>query len=399
MLGVWLGEAIDAMYPAAMDWVHHPSRSSKNALLEAYEGLSPKAKAAYDADVERAFRAEHGASATVYRYKPRGDMGGASVSPRKPNLDPALFKAYEIGAKDALVHYGQDEMPLGGKAFGHEREIILRPGIQLKEVKMGYSYDRRMATRPIRIDKALIRRVVQNELVPQVKRWLERHPHPDQPIGARDTAVAEARFYVDSVDGTEQLRIDVLVISARATRKAYPVLMGTAGTRHFENGEAFVQVTLQLNGAMSPNEYLATNGSNTDLASFVTDRFTPLSECTSETCLPFGLYTVLIHETTHAAETAFRKPLQYEYDKDYKVKNEKDYVNDPHEVRAFMQQIVDETVRMAHKLSEHMSGTKLVDSSLRLSFTWSNIEKDLNARSRKLILTAVYQAFSDDGLL
>lgn len=265
---------------------------------------------------------------------------------------------------------------------------------------MGYSYDRRMAARPIRIDKATIRYAVEKDLVPQIKRWLKRHPHPDQPIGSSArTGLAETNFYADSVDGQEQLRIDVIVIAAASSAKKFPVLGGEAGRRRFENGSAVVQVVLWLNGAISPNEYLGTNGPDRDLTNFVTEYFQPLGECTHETCLPYGLYSILIHEVTHAAEAAFRAPRQYEHDEDHKVKDQKSYVNDPKEVRAFMQQVVDETVRMAHKLKEHMNGRQLVDTSLRLSFTWSAIEKDLNARSRKLILTAVYQAFSEAELL
>lgn len=143
-MGIWLGEALDVMYPAAMDWVHHPSGASKRALFHAYEALPPKAKQAYDADVEQAFRGEHGSTALVYRYKIRGDTSGASVSPVEPRyLDPSQYRAYEMAPGDALVHYAQEEMPLGGKAFGHEKEIILRPGVKLKEIKTAYSYDRR----------------------------------------------------------------------------------------------------------------------------------------------------------------------------------------------------------------------------------------------------------------
>lgn len=145
MSGMWLGMAVDVLYPLTMDWIHHPSSASKQALFQAYDDLAPKAKQAYDADVERAFRSAHGSKALVYRYKIRGDTSGASVSTVRPDyLSPTLYKAYEMGPGDALVHYAQDEMPLGGKAFGHEKEIILRPGAYLKEVKAAYSYDRRL---------------------------------------------------------------------------------------------------------------------------------------------------------------------------------------------------------------------------------------------------------------
>jgi hypothetical protein len=259
-----------------------------------------------------------------------------------------------------------------------------------------------LTARPIHIDKAVIRRLVEGTLVPQLKSWLKRHPHPDKPIGSSNSsALAEGSFYVDSVDRSEQIRIDVEVVSISATGKAFPVLGGGAGKRKFEEGEAHAQVTLWLNGGLSPNEYLATNGENRDLSKYVTDRFQPLGGCTSEACVPYGLYSILIHETTHVAESMFRKKLQYEYDENKKVKDQGKYVNDPAEVKAFMQQIVDETVGSGTKLQEHFRGNprKLIDMSLRMSTTWKLIEKNLTARNRNVILSAVYSAFSEEGLV
>lgn len=125
---IWLGLAVDTMYPAVMEWVHRPS-AGKQELFDAYDSLEPKAKAAYDADVRGAFTRAHGGSSTVaYRYKDRPrHMGGMSLTTVEPNyLGRDLYSAYQVDAGDVLVHWAQREMPLGGKAFGHEKELILR---------------------------------------------------------------------------------------------------------------------------------------------------------------------------------------------------------------------------------------------------------------------------------
>ena len=116
------------LYAPVADWVHRPDAAGKEAVFAAYEKLSPADRAAYDAHVVRTFRREHdGDTAVVYRYGERGKMGGASVSTVRPSyLARDKYDAYIVHAKDVLVHYGQEDMPLSGRAFGHEKEIILR---------------------------------------------------------------------------------------------------------------------------------------------------------------------------------------------------------------------------------------------------------------------------------
>lgn len=67
------------------------------------------------------------------------------------------------------------------------------------------------------------------------------------------------------------------------------------------------------------------------------NRMQSLSSCTHEHCLPYGLYSILTHEVTHAAESMFR--LDPTYYRGPGVVDETAYVNDPGEVRAFMQQV------------------------------------------------------------
>lgn len=123
----WLQVALEEMYPAVMEWVHLPN-SGKRQVLEAYDGLTGKARAAYDADVHSAFQRAHGGSVIGYRYKDRPrHMGGISLTTSEPSyLSRDLYTAYEVKAADVLAHWAQEEMPLGGKAFGHEKELILK---------------------------------------------------------------------------------------------------------------------------------------------------------------------------------------------------------------------------------------------------------------------------------
>lgn len=117
--------ALRKMYPAVNLWVHYPNEG-KAAVFEAYASLKPKERAAYDADVREAFLRAHGGATTVaYRYRNRPDhMGGMSLTSVKPHWD---HTGYLVAVDDVLVHWAQEEMPLSSKAFGHERELILRP--------------------------------------------------------------------------------------------------------------------------------------------------------------------------------------------------------------------------------------------------------------------------------
>jgi GNAT superfamily N-acetyltransferase len=125
-----LGFAYGQLWGPLAEWLHYPETCGKQPVFDAYASFSPRVRAAYDADVAQAFRAAHHADTVIaYRYKSQpSDMGGASLSTREPRyLDPARYRAYRVHVRDVLVHWNQRELPLASVAFGHEREIILRP--------------------------------------------------------------------------------------------------------------------------------------------------------------------------------------------------------------------------------------------------------------------------------
>lgn len=244
------------------------------------------------------------------------------------------------------------------------------------------------AARPIAINRAGIKYWV-NRQVPVIQRWLERQP-PDEPIGAW-AGIASGLLEVESVDRKEVLLVDVEIGAKMAVGKWAAVLGGSASRRRWENGAARASIHIHLNGALTPHDFL-------DEDPMKGGRLQSVDTCTHERCLPYGLYSILTHEVTHVAESMYTRGPGY-YGSDGIV-NQDAYVNDPQEVRAFLQQVVEEVVRMAGKLAPHArSSQHLVDICLKTSTTWSAIEKDLQPRNRARILRAVYVALEEQGLV
>jgi len=255
----------------------------------------------------------------------------------------------------------------------------------------------RVATRPIPIDKWEVAKFVAKELVPDILRWLQRQSE-DDPIGAVQ-GIASGVIEIESSDGKETLRAYVYVESKAARGKWAAVLGGSAGKRKWEGGEARVQVILWLNGALSPKEWFDENP-------VTGGRLQPYPGCSSERCLAYGLYSILTHELTHAAESMFegREPTYYQRGPggEQAVTDETAYINDPKEIRAFMQQIVDEALRYATTpmIRDNAKDAKhLIDLALKLSTTWKAIDPHLTRANRARILKAVYEALNREGLV
>lgn len=121
--------ACERLWGPIMEWIHRPSLG-KEAILEAYARLSDRQRSALADDVACTFAREHGAASVVaYRYRERPrHVGGLSLTTEEPRyLSRSLYAAYLVHHADVLAHWGQECLPLGGRAFGHEREIILKP--------------------------------------------------------------------------------------------------------------------------------------------------------------------------------------------------------------------------------------------------------------------------------
>jgi len=102
----------------------------KESLIDAYNGLSDRQKTVIATDVRETFRRVYNADKTTIFRSFRGhevDMGGLSVTDERSTRVGTDVRAFEVSHSDVMLHYAQDESPLESRAFGHEREIILRP--------------------------------------------------------------------------------------------------------------------------------------------------------------------------------------------------------------------------------------------------------------------------------
>jgi hypothetical protein len=249
------------------------------------------------------------------------------------------------------------------------------------------------AARPIPVDKRALQSFVQQQLVPGFEKWVRRQSHQDKPIG-NESHITDAILSVEDANGRSSRSVRVTVKAKQATGKYAAVLSGAS-----RDGE----IDLYVNGALTPADFLPVDNSQAKtLTEYRPNRMSPIWECTHETCLPYGLYSILLHEVTHSADRIFKRRLEYS-PSEVIEKGEAawgPYVNDAQEVRAFMQQIVDEVVSAAGKIADYAkTNEKLVDLSLKLSTTWKLIEKHLNSRNKKLILKAVYDALDRAEML
>lgn len=245
----------------------------------------------------------------------------------------------------------------------------------------------RVATRPIFVDKRALKAEVQNNLVPQVVAWLKRQSNQDSPIGSA-RGLASGHINVESAAGTVVRAVKIQVESRPTGAKGVAVISG-------KYSSASRTITVFVNGALSPADFLVP-------PPLWGNRLQPIWDCTHETCLAFGLYTVLLHEATHASEEV-EPSLSYDPGK-VTVSGEGDwdkYVNDPTEVRAFMQEVLDVAERWAPRIRDMKvtDNPRMVKIILTMSTTWKVIEKHLNPRSKAKILKAVYEVLDRKGFL
>lgn len=242
--------------------------------------------------------------------------------------------------------------------------------------------------RQVPLDHRAIKSFITEVLLPQIKRWLE-HQDPEKPIGTvKPGRIATGTLTSVAFDRGYQRDLDVTVmIGAEGSSKpGTAVLGGGASLKH-------QVVHIMLNGAYWPAKMLSEK------------HWQPIGSCQSLACVAYSIYSVLIHELTHMAEAWQNKPVTY------KVKREgpglpqetdrNQYLNDPSEVRAFTQEIVEQATRgFRHTL--RMTGwtlQKRVEFALRFSDTWQMIEKDLTPANRAKIFKALYQELDRSGLL
>lgn len=244
-----------------------------------------------------------------------------------------------------------------------------------------------MEARPIKIDKSEARKTAK-KLADSLKNYLEA-VRGDYGSGERE--LGEVRqigpiMTTDIVDvlGREQ-RVNIVMVAKKA-RTHHWIAGGGIGV-HKGSGK--------LKG--QPIIAVVLNGSNT-IDSFLS---------VVDGLLRKKIYEMLIHELTHAADTrnpkwrvpdekerGFKPPKEVEYGR---------YFNDPAEVRAYMQEIVDQAIEFVSKnrsaLRRIASSNKIVQWAIKNSETWQDIKDNLNPKNRKLIMKAVYTALQDAGMV
>lgn len=133
--------ALDELYAPLASWVHYGSASDKRELLAAYAGLSEAKRDAWDRSVGATFREYHGADSSLMYRRIKAESptatSGTSVTTEKSETETARTVAtYRVHASDVLAHHAQTDTPLASKAYGHEREVILRPGNEAELVSV-----------------------------------------------------------------------------------------------------------------------------------------------------------------------------------------------------------------------------------------------------------------------
>jgi len=135
-----LSLALDVLHQPLAFWIHYNDPAAKRDLLERYEALPARQRAALEHAVEQVFR---GPTLTAYRRTKPGDqgVGGMSLSTDRPTYMTA-FETFELRPEDVLIHWAVtypngDTTALGGKGFGHEHEVILRPDARPRRINGG----------------------------------------------------------------------------------------------------------------------------------------------------------------------------------------------------------------------------------------------------------------------
>ena len=237
----------------------------------------------------------------------------------------------------------------------------------------------RFATRPIPLDKGAIRQLA-DRLAKQVATWAARQP-PDLLLGP-DHHMLDWSWEAQVVKG-EKMHIHGFFISEPT--KSPNLVIGAAAFKpdpfDFEvEGEAAIRI--RLNGSKPFKDFLdgeheGTNG------------------------LRYQINNVLVHELSHIAEFRFlqRKDVHRFEDSE---EGKKEYYNSPTEVRAYMQQIVDEIMPKARSFKKFVKPVSTHDFVMKLLHTsprWKQVQPYLKPHSEALILKGVYHELDAAGLV
>lgn len=109
------------------------------------------------------------------------------------------------------------------------------------------------------------------------------------------------------------------------------------------------------------------------------------------------IYKALIHEITHAAEKFKGRGVGLDMGVDEARDNDA-YYNDPEEVRAYMQEVVDQTeefFKHVGKLTEKFGPGKGFEYLLQFSTTWKEVSPHWTEPNKRKVIQAVVKAYQD----
>lgn len=231
---------------------------------------------------------------------------------------------------------------------------------------MSYDYDRSTLHlgRGIPVDKPAIRELAQ-DVEALVARKLE---HKTGLIGKVD--FGQLPFELRAVDGSQRkVWIRVRSVPSRDVRYFVGGGMGTA-----RGGQTVVIIDVNAN-LEAEQVWKATS---------------------AKTTATWNLYPILLHELTHAADIVSQGLGMSQED----ARGNAAYYNDPSEVRAYMQEVIDEVEQRASHFAKLKArfGQRALGMLLNMSPTWTEISPHWTRANQQKVLKAVYQTLESSGI-
>jgi hypothetical protein len=219
-----------------------------------------------------------------------------------------------------------------------------------------------LMARTIPIDKHAVR-----ELAKELEQeTLQAVSHHDGSLGKR--VMSQRPYTLRTVDGsTREVQVRLEAVPSRDTKFIVGGGLGTLRGRPI--------VIIFVNGSLE-GEALA-NGAKTHL-------------------VQLQIYPTLLHELTHAADK-FTKGVGEHLTEQELRDNPALYYNDPSELRAYMQEVVDEASdRFKHyeKLKRNF-GSRGFGMLLNMSKVWQEVSPHWTPRNQQKVMKTVYQALED----
>jgi hypothetical protein len=135
------GTFIDAISGDVSFWVHRGHGPSKLAAGEAWKQLDPVVQWLAGQEAKQAFSDLYDSDSTTMWRRLKGTQGRWNkglLSLHDKNMSygmkPGTVVPYQVHWSDVLIHWGMTNSPLSSKGYGHEREVILKPGMSPREL-------------------------------------------------------------------------------------------------------------------------------------------------------------------------------------------------------------------------------------------------------------------------